>query len=163
MICFFGVLDAQFKTDTLLAKMAEYQTEKRVSEHPSFLDESKFDHRQQFTMGFGVYGNKPLSYNAYTNILTYQVRESLIADVRLHLFSIAGPYSDIWGPSGLQTSIDAGLRYFPLNNDMFDVEARTYHAPGFNGQYVYLNFLGMRIARLYKVEHGSTFDPEIFN
>jgi hypothetical protein len=156
-------LEAQFKIDSPLSKIVEYQSRHTVTKDSLSFADSRFNHRQQFSMGFAVYEKSPLSYNAYTNILTYQIREDLVADAKLRLFNIAGPYSDIWGSSGLQTSVDAGLRYFPMNNGLFDIEARTYHTPGFNGQYVYLNFLGMRIKRLYKVESGSAFDPEIFN
>ena len=156
-------LEAQFKIDSPLSKLAENQSRRTViKDSLSFVD-SRFDHRQKFSMGFAVYDRRPLSYNAYTNILTYQIREDLIADAKLGLFNISGPYSDIWGSSELQTSVDVGLRYFPMNNGLFDIEARTYHTPGFNGQYVYLNLLGVRIKRLYKVESGSAFDPEIFH
>tara|TARA_B100001245_G_C22490812_1_gene249402 strand:- start:229 stop:381 length:153 start_codon:yes stop_codon:yes gene_type:complete len=44
-----------------------------------------------------------------------------------------GPYADLWGSDILgrpHVGVDAGLKYFPMNNGIIDIEARTHHNYG---------------------------------
>ena len=60
--------------------------------------------------------------------------------------------------------VDAGLKYFPMNNGVIDIEARTHHNPLFNGHHVYLNALGIPIKQLFRVESfHHNYGPEMFD
>lgn len=51
-----------------------------------------------------------------------------------------------------------------MNNGIIDLEARTRHNPVFNGQYVYLNVLGIPIKQLYRVESfHHNYGPEMLD
>ncbi len=52
-------------------------------------------------------------------------------------------------------AMDAGVKYSPLNNGVFDFHIRTFHDQWWSGQSVYLSFLGVPIKRLYK---SKSFD-----
>ena len=60
--------------------------------------------------------------------------------------------------------VDAGLKCSPMNNGIIGIEARTHHNPLFNGQYVYLNVLGIPIKQLYRVESfHHNYGPEMLD
>ena len=78
-------------------------------------------------------GSQPLSVNSYTNKFTFQIREDLIAGAKVNWFYLMGPYADLWGSDILgrpHVGVDAGLKYFPMNNGIIDIEARTHHNYG---------------------------------
>ena len=108
-----------------------------------------------------------MSINSYTNTFTYHFREDLIVDANVHLFNVMGAYSDLWGEdihSPLNMAFDAGVRYYPANNGIFNVDARTHHSQFFNGQYVDLKILGFTVKRLYTSEnYHPVFGPDILD
>tara|TARA_B100000029_G_C16949988_1_gene732155 strand:+ start:99 stop:410 length:312 start_codon:yes stop_codon:yes gene_type:complete len=82
----------------------------------------------------------------------YQIRDDLRADIKIHGVFINPAYQDLWGSDLYlrpHMAMDAGVKYSPMNNGLFDIHARTYHRPSWNGQSVYLTLLGIPIKRLY--------------
>ena len=115
-------------------------------------DYNRFSHRQQFSASLSFYKGMPISSYAYTNMFAYQIREDLRADIKIHGVLINAAYQDLWGPDVYlrpHMAMDAGLKYSPMNNGLFDIHARTYHRPAWNGQSIYLTFLGIPIKKLY--------------
>ena len=133
----------------------------------SFFDDHRFKHQQRLSSSFMLSRRLPMSINSYTNTFTYHFREDLIVDANVHLFNVMGAYSDLWGKdiqSPLNMGFDAGVRYYPANNGIFNVDARTHHSPFFNGQYVDLKILGFTVKRLYKSEnYHPVFGPDILD
>ena len=163
-----SVVLGQFRTDIPTSThpdiLEDFSTE---SDDESFFDNLRLKHQQSFSSSFMFSQGLPMSINSYTNTITYHFREDLIVDANVHLFNVMGAYTDLWGNDvsrQLNTAFDAGVHYYPMNNGIFDVEARTHHSPFFNGQYVNLNILGFTVKRLYKSEnYHSVFGPDILN
>jgi len=137
------------------------------SDDESLFDNSRFKHQQNISSKFMFSRGLPMSINSYTNTFTYHFREDLSVDANVHLFNVMGAYSDLWGEdihSPLNMAFDAGVRYYPANNGILNVDARTHHSPFYNGQYVDLNILGFTVKRLYKSEnHHPIFGPDILD
>jgi len=115
-------------------------------------DYNRFSHRQQLSANLSFYKGMPISSYAYTNMFAYQIREDLRADVKIHGVLINAAYQDLWGPDVYlrpHMAMDAGLKYSPMNNGLFDIHARTYHRSAWSGQSIYLTFLGIPIKKLY--------------
>jgi len=113
----------------------------------------RFKHSQSISMAFSLFRGAPLSMYSYTNVFSYDIREDLVADVKVHGRFIDGAYRDLWGSEAYtrpHLAMDAGVRYSPMNNGVFDIHARTYHDEWWSGQSIYLTFLGIPIKRLYK-------------
>ncbi len=160
----------QFRTDIPTSSRPgieeDFTTE---SEDKSFFDDLRFKHQQSLSSSFMLSRGIPTSINSYTNTFTYHFREDLILDANVHLFNVMGAYSDLWGqdthsPLNVNMAFDAGFRYYPANNGIFNVDARTHHSPFFNGQYVDLNILGFTVKRLYKSEnYHPVFGPDVLD
>jgi len=158
----------QFRTDIpTSARPSILEDFSPESDDESFFDDLRFKHQQSFSSSFMFSQGMPMSINSYTNTITYHFREDLIVDANVHLFNVMGAYSDLWGKdihSPLNMAFDAGVRYYPANNGIFNVDARTHHSPFFNGQYVDLKILGFTVKRLYTSEnYHPVFGPEILD
>ena len=151
-VCFLSFGFAQFKPDFIRnPKEDPYHSSDEVSMKDE--TENRFRHRQILTMGFSLFRGAPLSMYSYTNVFSYDIREDLVADVKIHGRFVHGAYQDLWGSDAYtrpHLAMDAGVRYSPMNNGLFDIRARTYHDEWWNGQSIYLTFLGIPIKRLYK-------------
>ena len=118
----------------------------------------KFKHKQTLSMSFALKRGIPLSLYSYSNIFSYQIREDLVADMK-----IKGRFSNSANNPFLvdkrylspHIAMDAGIKYSPLNNGLFDFHIRTFHDQWWSGQSVYLSFLGVPIKRLYR---SKSFD-----
>ena len=118
----------------------------------------KFKHKQTLSMSLSLTSGSPLSVYSYSNIFSYQIRDNLVADVK-----ISGRFSNSANNLLLvdekylspHISMDAGIKYSPLNNGIFDFHIRTFHDQWWSGQSAYLSFLGIPIKRLYK---SKSFD-----
>ena len=116
------------------------------------IEDSRFSHQQRLSASFSFYKGVPISSYAYSNIFEYKIREDLRADLKVHGVMINPAYQDLWGSEMYlkpHMAMDAGLKYSPMNNGLFDIHARTYHRPAWSGQSVYLTLLGIPIKRLY--------------
>ena len=99
------------------------------------IEDSRFSHQQRLSASFSLYKGVPISSYAYSNGVM-----------------INPLYQDLWGSEmhlKPHIAMDAGLKYSPVNNGLFDIHARTYHRPAWSGQSVYLTLLGIPIKRLY--------------
>ena len=118
----------------------------------------KFKHKQMLSMSLALKGGSPLSLYSYSNIFSYQIREDLVVDMK-----IKGRFSNLANNLFLvnerylspHIAMDAGIKYSPLNNGLFDLHIRTFYDQWWSGQSVYLSFLGVPIKRLYK---SKSFD-----
>ena len=116
---------------------------------------------QTFKMGLSNLNGYPLSFYSYTNGFSFQLIEGLIGDANLHGTYIPFSYSSTSIPSKFYLSFDSGLKYYPMNNGVFNVEARTYHGPFGSGQTLDIDILGFTIKRLYQSKKPGRFlkDP----
>ena len=143
---------AQFKTNYFLKPPDENSHEGIGLLEEQGAEDSRFRHRQLFSARLSFYNGAPISSYAYTNMFSYQMRDDLRADIKIHGVFINPAYQDLWGSDLYlrpHMAMDAGVKYSPMNNGLFDIHARTYHRPSWNGQSVYLTLLGIPIKRLY--------------
>ena len=159
----------QFRTDIPTSIRPDIQEDFSPElDDESFFDDLRFKHQQSLSTRFMLSRGLPMSINSYTNTFTYHFREDLIVDANVHLFNVMGAYSDLWGED-IQSPLnnmafDAGVRYYPANNGIFNVDARSHHSPFFNGQYVDLKILGFTVKRLYTSEnYHPVFRPDILD
>ena len=120
--------------------------------------DEKFKHKQMLAMSISLKRGSPYLIYSYSNIFSYQTREDLLGDMK-----IKGRSSNSSNNPCLvdkkylspHIAMDAGVKYSPLNNGVFDFHIRTFHDQWWNEQSVYLSFLGVPIKRLYK---SKSFD-----
>ena len=156
LIVYASLLSAQFKPGFVKVPKEEIgiETEGLYDENQL----GKFKHKQVLSMSLSLKKGSPLSIYSYSNIFSYQIREDLVADMK-----IKGRFSN--SPNNLflvdkrylspHIAMDAGIKYSPFNNGVFDFHMRTFHDRWWSGQSVYLSFLGVPIKRLYK---SKSFD-----
>ena len=150
-VIYVSLLSAQFKPGFVKVPKEEMEVEAE-----KFYNEDqaeKFKHKQVLSMSLALNRGGPLSAYSYSNIFSYQIRENLVADMK-----IKGRFSNSANNPFLvderyltpHIAMDAGIKYSPLNNGIFDFHIRTFHDQWWSGQSVYLSFLGVPIKRLYK-------------
>tara|TARA_Y100000816_G_C25909351_1_gene474288 strand:- start:171 stop:695 length:525 start_codon:yes stop_codon:yes gene_type:complete len=155
-VIYISLLSAQFKPGFVKVPKEEIGIEAG-----GFYDEDqveKYKHKQVLSMSLSLKRGSPLSLYSYSNIFSYQVREDLVADMTIKgRFTSNANNPFLVGKRYLSPHIamDAGIKYSPLNNGMFDFHIRTFHDQWWSGQSVYLSFLGVPIKRLYK---SKSFD-----
>ena len=155
-VIYISLLSAQFKPGFVKVPKEEIGIEAE-----GLYDEDqveKFKHKQMLSMSISLKGGSPFSIYSYSNIFSYQIREDLVADMK-----IKGRFSN--SPNNLflvdkrylspHIAMDAGIKYSPLNNGIFDFHIRTFHDQWWSGQSIYLSLLGVPIKRLYK---SKSFD-----
>ena len=156
LVIYVSLLSAQFK-----AGFVKMPKEKTGIEAEGFYDEDqveKFKHKQMLSMLLSLERGSPLSIYSYSNIFSYQIRDDLVADVKIKgrfSNSANNPYLVDSRYLSPHIAIDAGIKYSPLNNGIFDFHIRTFHDQWWSGQSLYLSFLGVPIKRLYK---SKSFD-----
>ena len=152
-VIYTSLLSAQFNPGFIKVPKEEIDIEAE-----GFYDEDlveKFKHRQTLSMSLSLKRGSPLSTYSYSNIFSYQIREDLVADMK-----IKGRFSNSANNPFLvdkrylspHIAMDAGIKYSPLNNGIFDFHIRTFHDQWWSGQSIYLSLLGVPIKRLYKSE-----------
>ncbi len=157
LVLFFGLAYPQFKPSFVKnpEKESIYEAD---DENDHEETDGRFNHRQMFSAMFSIHKGAPVTMYSYTNIFSYDVREDLVADVKVHGRFLNSAYHDTWG-GGIygqpHLAMDAGIKYSPMNNGLFDIQARTFHDEWWSGQSIYLSFLGIPIKRLYK---SKSFD-----
>ena len=127
----------------------------------SFDENKAYGFEQSLKMGLSNLNGYPLSFYSYTNGFSFQLIEGLIGDAKLHGTYIPLSYSSTSIPSKFYLSFDSGLKYYPMNNGAFNLEARTYHGPFGSGQTLDIDILGFTIKRLYQSKKPDRFlkDP----
>ena len=156
VVIYVSLLSAQFKPGFVRVPKEEMGIEAEELYDEDQVE--KFKHRQVLSMSLALKGGSPLSLYSYSNIFSYQIREDLVADMK-----IKGRFSNLANNLLLvnerylspHIAMDAGIKYSPLNNGIFDFHIRTFHDQWWSGQSVYLSFLGVPIKRLYK---SKSFD-----
>ena len=156
VVIYVSLLSAQFKPGFVRVPKEEMGIEAEELYDEDQVE--KFKHRQVLSMSLALKGGSPLSLYSYSNIFSYQIREDLVADMK-----IKGRFSNLANNPLLvnerylspHIAMDAGIKYSPLNNGIFDFHIRTFHDQWWSGQSVYLSFLGVPIKRLYK---SKSFD-----
>ena len=155
-VIYVSLLSAQFKPGFVKEPKKEIGIEVE-----GLYDEDqveKFQHKQMLSMSLSLKRGSPLSIYSYSNIFSYQIREDLVADVKIkgrfsnsanNLFLVDEKYLSP------HIAMDAGIKYSPFNNGVFDFHIRTFHDQWWSGQSVYLSLLGIPIKRLYK---SKSFD-----
>ena len=156
IIIHVSLLFAQFKPGFIKVPKEEMGIEAE-----GFYEEDqveKFKHKQMLSMSLALKRGSPLSLYSYSNIFSYQIREDLVADMK-----IKGRFSNSTNSLFLvdkrylspHIAMDAGIKYSPFNNGVFDFHIRTFHDQWWSGQSIYLSLLGVPIKRLYK---SKSFD-----
>ena len=156
VVIYVSLLSAQFKPSFVRVPKEEMGIEAEELYDEDQVE--KFKHRQVLSMSLALKRGSPLSLYSYSNIFSYQIREDLVADMK-----IKGRFSNLANNLLLvnerylspHIAMDAGIKYSPLNNGIFDFHIRTFHDQWWSGQSVYLSFLGVPIKRLYK---SKSFD-----
>ena len=156
LVIYTSLLSAQFEPGFIKVPKEEIGIEAN-----GFYDKDqveKFKYKQMFSMSLSLKGRSPFSTYSYSNIFSYQIREDLVADMK-----IKGRFSNSANNPLLvdkrylspHIAMDAGIKYSPLNNGIFDFHIRTFHDQWWSGHSVYLSFLGVPIKRLYR---SKSFD-----
>ena len=162
---FISLLHSQFKPDFINSHKEDRYIE--MEEHYDEDQNGRLKHWQRLSMSLSLKRGSPLSLYSYTNIFNYKVREDLVADVKIH-----GRFSNsIYQPSlsggkylSPHLAMDAGIKYSPFNNGVFDLHIRTFHDQWWSGQSAYLSFLGIPIKRLYKSKSFNRYQgPSTWN
>ena len=155
-VIYLSLLLAQFKPGFVKGPEEEIGIE--VGEVYDEDQIKRFKHKQRLSMSFSLKGGGPISIYSYSNIFSYKIREGLVADMNIHgRFSNNTYWPSLGGGKYLSPHIamDAGIKYSPLNNGVFDFHIRTFHDQWWSGQSAHLSFLGIPIKRLYK---SKSFD-----
>ena len=156
LVIYVSLLSAQFKPG-----FVKVPKEEMGIEAEGLHDEDqvkKFKHKQVLSVSLFLKRGSPLSIYSYSNIFSYQVREDFVADMKIKgRFSGSSNNPFFVDEKYLfpHIAMDAGVKYSPLNNGLFDFHIRTFHDQWWSGQSVYLSFLGVPIKRLYK---SKSFD-----
>ena len=80
-VIYVSLLSAQFKSGFVKVPKEEIDIEAE-----GFYDEDqveKFKHKQMLSMSLYLKGGGPLSIYSYSNIFSYQIREDLVADMKI--------------------------------------------------------------------------------
>ena len=155
-VIYASLLSAQFKPDFVKVSKEEIGMEAE-----GFFDQGqdeKLKHKQMLSMSISLKRGGPFSLYSYSNTFSYQIREDLVADMKIKgRFSNSANNPFFVNEKYLSPHIamDAGLKYSPLNNGVFDFHIRTFHDQWWSGQSAYLSFLGVPIKRLY---NSKSFD-----
>ena len=130
-----------------------------------FNENRTYEFERSFKMGLSSLDGYPLSFYSYTNALSFQLIEGLIGDTKLHGTYIPFSYPGTSIPSKVHLSFDSGLRYYPMSNRAFNIEARTYHGLFGSGQTLDINILGFTVKRLYQSKRPGRFlkDPSFLD
>ena len=122
--------------------------------YKSFRNPNGLERTQCFSISMGFHQGSPIRVASYNNGLHYKIRANLIADANFSIFNERGSlYSDIYGTeliNEINSSLDAGLRYYPFNNGLFNIDVRSYHSGSSHGQSIDLDFLGITLKRFYQ-------------
>ena len=152
-VIYTSLLSAQFNPGFI-----KVSKEEMGIEADGFYDKDqvdKFKHKQTLSMSFALKRGSPLSLYSYSNIFSYQIREDLVADMKIKgRFSNSANNPSLVNKRYLSPHIamDAGIKYSPLNNGLFDFHIRTFHDQWWSGQSVYLSLLGVPIKSLYRTK-----------
>ena len=159
------LVTAQFKPNVIPEPVSDDSYEDMELFGQEGVEDSRFGHQQRLSARFSFYKGVPISSYAYSNIFQYKIHEDLQADVKVHGVIINAAYQDLWGSELYlkpHMAMDAGLKYSPMNNGLFDIHARTYHRPSWSGQSVYLTLLGIPIKRLYSSKSFNDNNPPYY-
>ena len=117
-------------------------------------DSSKFGQHQSFSLGFNVGRGFPTNVYSYNNTTYYKIKDNLIADANFTFSYFKGSqYEDKYGYkllNDINGDFDAGVRYYPFKNSLFNIDARNYHSSNGTGSSLDLDFMGITIKRLFK-------------
>ena len=155
-VIYASLLSAQFKPGFVKVPKEEIGIEAE-----GFYDEDqveKFKHKQMLSMSLSLKRGVPLSTYSYSNIFSYQIREDLVADMKIKgrfSNSASNPFLVDERYLSPHIAMDDGIKYSPLNNGIFDFHIRTFHDQWWSGQSIYLSFLGFPIKRIYR---SKSFD-----
>ena len=155
VIC-VSLLPAQFKPGFVKVPKEEMGIEAEGLNDEDQVE--KFKHKQMLSMSLFLKRGSPLSIYSYSNNFSYQLREDLVADMKIEgrfSSSANNPFLVEERYLSPHIAMDAGIKYSPLSNGIFDFHIRTFHDQWWSGQSVYLSFLGVPIKRLYK---SKSFD-----
>lgn len=155
-VVYASLLSAQFRPG--FVKVPKEEIGKEAEGFYDKDQDKKFEHKQMLSMLLFLKKNSPISIYSYSNVFSYQIREDLVADMK-----IKGRFSNSANNPFLvderylspYIAMDAGIKYSPLSNGVFDFQIRTFHDQWWSGQSIYLSFLGVPIKRLYK---SKSFD-----
>ena len=123
-IIYTSLLSAQFKPDFITVPKEEIGIEADGLYAKDQIE--RFKHKQVLSMSLSLKGRSPFSIYSYSNIFSYQIREDLVADMK-----IKGRFSNSVNNPLLvdkryfspHIAMDAGIKYSPLNNGIFDLFA----------------------------------------
>ena len=121
---------------------------------PFLNDSSNFGQHQSFSLAFNVSRGLPATIYTYNNTIYYKIKNNIIADANFTFSNFRGSqYEDKYGYkllNDISGDFDAGVRYYPIKNSFFNIDARNYHSPNGTGSSLDLDFMGITIKRLLK-------------
>ena len=121
---------------------------------PFLNDSSNFGQHQSFSLAFNVNGGLPASIYTYNNTFYYKIQNNLIADANFTFSNFKGSqYEDKYVYkllNDISGDFDAGVRYYPIKNSFFNIDARNYHSLNGTGSSLDLDFMGITIKRIFK-------------
>ena len=121
---------------------------------PFLNDSSNFGQHQSFSLTFNVYSGFPATIYTFNNTFYYKIQNNLIADANFTFSNFKGSqYEDKYGYkllNDISGDFNAGVRYYPIKNSFFNIDARNYHSSNGTGHSLDLDFMGITIKRLFK-------------
>ena len=113
----------------------------------------KLSHKQYMSMGLHYFNGMSISSYSYNNKFKYHFYQNLIADINISGNYIMNPYYTMWKSEIFNKgfiAIDAGISYYPFNNGIFNLDARTYHDQlSRNQQTINIEIFGIPIKNIY--------------
>ena len=154
----------QSKTETMInsVDLNRINNEfKLAKKNRSIIESKKLDYRQEYSINLGQYlGSQPQTFGHHQDFY-YIIKENLIVDTNIPEFMLnsSSAYSQKYGKNligRINGSYDIGLCYYPLDNGIFNLDARTYndYRGMSEGQSLGVGIFGFTIFNFY--ENGNT-------
>ena len=135
-----------------------HEMKSSIKENESIFKINNFKNSQAKFGNYLAFNN----FSADHNNQYFKVGNKLILDSNYEefMYNNNSKYSDIYGKeliSSINGPYNAGARYFPLGNGIFNIDARTYNdSKGISeGQSLGIGILGVTIYEFYK--NGKTY------
>ena len=93
---FSGLVYPQFRPNFVKGPEEDPYYEPNGPNKQELVDD-RLSHKQVFSAAFGIHKGAPTSMYSYTNVFSYNIREDLTADVKIHGRFLNSAYRDIWG------------------------------------------------------------------
>lgn len=133
----------------------------QIKKNRLIVDRKQLEYRQKYSINIGQYLEFQPQAFGYHRDFYYRIKENLVIDTNIPEFMLnsGSAYSQKYGKDlivRINGSYDTGLRYYPLDNGIFNLDVRTYNDfRGMSrGQSLGIGVFGITIFNYY--QNGNT-------